>query len=204
MNYNRDVKKHKKKNSILTTKWDKFEKETTKRFTPSQHRMWNTFTFLVRFCILAIPLHLIVWTGYDFSHIISVTSYFTSKLMLLLGTDFFRIDNTFFISAETGTLAADIVKDCSGWKSFLALFSLIIATRHAGAKARFIGIAAGIPIIFIGNVIRLATTFHLTNLYGLGIFEVIHNMLWQGGLIFLVIGAWWIWLDKIAFNKRYI
>ncbi|NOQ37252.1 hypothetical protein GQ472_00050 [archaeon] len=197
-------RKRTKKDNILTARWNRFEKKTTKSFTLSQLRMWDTFIFLIRFCLLAIPLHLIIWTGYDFSHIISVTSHFTSNALTLLGTDFFRIDNTFFITTPTGMLAADIIKDCSGWKSFLALLSLIIATRHAGIKARTIGIAAGILIIFIGNIIRLATTFHLTHMYGLGIFDITHNMLWQGGLIILVLVSWFIWLDKIAFSKRYI
>ncbi len=197
-------RKRTKKDNVLTARWNRFEKKTTKSFTLSQLRMWDTFVFLIRFCLLAIPLHLIIWTGYDFSHIISVTGDFTSKFLTLLGTDFFRIDNTFFITTPTGMLAADIIKDCSGWKSFLALFSLIIATRHAGTKAKVIGITAGTLIIFIGNVIRLATTFHLTYIYGLGIFDLTHNMLWQGGLIFLVLASWFIWLDKIAFSKRYI
>ena len=195
---------HSKRNSALTIKWNNFEKKTKKKFTPSQLRMWDTLIFLTRFCLLAIPLHLIIWTGYDFSHIISITSDFTSRAMTILGTDFFRIDNTFFITTPTGMLIADIIKDCSGWKSFLALFSLMIATRHAGTKARILGITIGIPIIFIGNIIRLATTFHLTYIYGLDIFDLTHNMLWQGGLIFLVLASWFIWLNKIAFSKRYI
>ena len=197
------IKRKKSANSI-TSKWYQFEKKTTKKFTESQLRMWDTLIFLIRFCILAIPLHLIIWTGYDFSHIITITSYFTSKLLSVLGTNFFQIENTFIIKTATGTLIADIIKDCSGWKSFLALFSLIIATRHSTIKAKTIGIIIGTFAIFIGNVIRLATTFHLTYLKGLEIFDITHNILWQGGLILLVLAIWLFWLENLAFNKRYI
>lgn len=199
----RHIKKQKTTNGI-TNRWNKFEKKTTKDFTHSQSKMWDTLIFLIRFCILAIPLHIIIWTGYDFSHIITITSYFTSKLLSMLGTDFFQIENTFIIKTGTGTLIADIIKDCSGWKSFLALFSLIVATRHSTIKARTIGIMIGTFAIFIGNVLRLATTFHLTYLKGLEIFDITHNILWQGGLIILVLAIWLFWLENIAFNKRYI
>ncbi|MBW6462193.1 MAG: exosortase/archaeosortase family protein [DPANN group archaeon] len=198
-----NIKVNKNKN-ILISKWNKFEKKTTKKFTHSQFKMWDTLIFLIRFCVLAIPLHLIIWTGYDFHHIITITSYFTSKLLSTLGTDFFQIDNTFIITTATGTLIADIIKDCSGWKSFLTLFSLILATRHSTIKARALGIIIGIFAIFIGNIFRLATTFHLTYLKGLEIFDITHNILWQGGLIILVLAIWLFWLENIAFNKRYI
>ena len=201
-------KRTKTKNNNKThfkTLWIDFEKKTTKKFTESQLNMWNTLIFLTRFSLLAIPLHLIIWSGYDFSHIITITSYFTSKILSILGTDFFRIENTFFINTTAGgLLIADVIKDCSGWKSLLALFSLIAATRYSTMKAKSIGIVIGTAIIFIGNIIRLATTFHLTYLKGLEIFDITHNMLWQGGLIILVIASWWIWLEKIAFDKRYI
>lgn len=193
----------KNKNSFIQI-WNKFEKKTTDNFTPSQFKMWDTLIFLIRFCLLAVPLHIIIWTGYDFNHIITITSYFTSKLLSILGTDFFRIDNTFIITTGTGTLIADIIKDCSGWKSFLALTSLMIATRHSTIKARTIGILIGTFAIFIGNIIRLSTTFHITCLKGLEIFDITHNILWQGGLIILVLTIWLFWLNKIAFNKRYI
>ncbi|MEA3229428.1 MAG: archaeosortase/exosortase family protein [archaeon] len=196
------IKKKSKKQ--LAERFDKLEKKMTGKFTHRQKKMWNIFIFLVRFSSLAIFLNIILWTHYDFSHIITITSYFTSKVISVFGTDFFRIENTFFINTKTGMLIAEIIKDCVGWKSSLALISLMIATRYVSTKARAIGILIGIPIIFAGNILRLATTFHITYIYGLGFFKITHNILWQGGLIMLVIMTWWFWLEKIATDKRYI
>ncbi len=198
------MKKHKNKRSWLKKDIRLIEKDIIKNFTKNQIRMWDTLIFLTTFTLLAIPLHLIVWTGYDFNLICTITSDATEKVLIALGTDFFRIENMFIISTESGTLAADVVKDCSGWKSFLAIFSLIIATRRSSIKAKLIGIGLSIPIIFIVNVARLATTFHLTYTYGLSIFDFTHNLLWQGGLIIMVLAIWITWLNKIAFSKTYI
>ncbi len=180
------------------------ERKLTKDFTEKQLRLWDAFIFLSSFSLFAASLHLIIWSGYDFRHMIEITSIATSSLLSLTDINYYIQGNTFFIDTKTGLLIAEIIRDCVGWKSFLALSGLMIATRHVTLKSKLIGIIFGLLAIFAGNIIRLFTTFYITSKEGLEYFDMTHNILWQGGLIFLVVSIWWIWMKTITNKERYI
>lgn len=59
------------------------------------------------------------------------------------------------VSTITGRLTVEVIKDCVGWKSMLALFGLIFATPDVDMRKRIIGFALGAPFIFAANIFRI-------------------------------------------------
>ena len=78
----------------------------------------------------------------------------------------------------------------------MALWGLIFATRGVSYKKKFYGALVGIPLIFVGNAVRIASSVWLAMMFGLDKFTFIHDFLWQWGLIALVLGIWWGWLGS--------
>lgn len=180
-----------------SNKWSfgKLERRITVRMNRSQKRLWESLVFLVRFTILAGALHFLVWLNLDFAGIISLTAASVEAVIKPFIQDYIRVGSVFVIETVDGTLTAEIVRDCVGWKSFMALAGLIFAVRGVDMRKRLAGLAAGIPLIFIGNVARLSSTFIITQREGAAVFDSLHGLLWKWGLVALVLVLWYIWLE---------
>ncbi len=178
--------------------WDRFEADLTSRLDPGQKKLWNIFIFLLRFLVLAIPLHVLLWLNFD-AHILQVVTVNSVSFLLSQFSVSHRVIDVFLI-VYFGSVpwTIEIIKDCVGWKSFMAVCALIFAVRKVSAKKRIKGILIAAPIIFIGNIFRIFTSIYLSVTFGYKWFDFIHNFLWQWGLIALVIVIWWVWLEKIA------
>ncbi len=178
--------------------WDRFEADLTSRLDPGQKKLWNIFIFLLRFLVLAIPLHVLLWLNFD-AHMLQVVTVNSVSFLLSLFNVTHRVIDVFLI-VDPGSVpwTIEIIKDCVGWKSFMAVCALIFAVRKVSAKKRIKGILIAAPIIFAGNIFRIFTSIYLSVTFGYKWFDFIHNILWQWGLIALVILIWWVWLEKIA------
>lgn len=162
--------------------------------TPFQKKLLSIFVFLVKFAALSLPLHFLLWVNFDASQVQDFVANAAGQLLLSSGVEVSRNGLFLSIPTKTGPLTVEIIKDCVGWKSILALFGLIFATPNIIVKKRVFGLIAGAPIIFIGNILRIYATIYVTVLKGLEFWKVTHTYLWQEGLILLVIVTWYIWL----------
>ena len=162
--------------------------------TPFQKKLLNIFIFLALFAALSLPLHFLLWINFNATPVQIVVANTVGWMLDASGIAVSQ--NGLFLSAatKTGPLTVKIIKDCVGWKSMLALFGLIFATPKIEMKKRIAGLAAGVPVIFLGNLLRIYATMYVTVYGGLEYWEVTHTYLWQEGLIFLVIATWYVWL----------
>ncbi len=177
----------------IARKWALFERKTTKNFTPFQVRLWNALVFLLRFTVLAIPFHMVIWTNFDAYFLQAIVAKAVSYLLSLSGAFVSQAGN--FLYIETPSLwTVEIIKDCVGWKSFLAFTGLIFAVRGASAKTRIAGVLLGAPVIFFGNIIRIYTSIYASLIFGVEKFSLIHDVLWQWGMILLVLLVWLFWM----------
>ncbi|RLI95893.1 MAG: hypothetical protein DRO99_05250 [Candidatus Aenigmatarchaeota archaeon] len=165
--------------------------------------MIRTLEFLVRLLILALPLYLILGLG-------------ISLLPMQIATgnqSRWVLDNMGFRTQQDGAFIAveDNVKppfyfylndDCTGWKSMLFLFALIFAVPGVMMSRRLWGLAAGIPVIWAGNIARVVAVVVSERVYGLETAMLIHDYLWQIGLIVLVLTIWTIWLSWVRREQR--
>lgn len=85
-----------------------------------------------------------------------------------------------------------INKDCTAWKSFIIFISLIMASRGF-LKEKLTGLVVFIPFIYIINLLRIVIISFI-GLINPGMIQIVHNILWQLGMIAVVLGSWLIWL----------
>ena len=179
--------------SDIARKWALFEKKTTKKFTPFQVRLWNVLVFLSRFTVLALPFHLILWTNFDAYFLQVIVAKGVFYLLSFSGVLVTQADNFLYVQAPF-LWAVEIIKDCVGWKSFLAFSGLVFAVRAASVKTRIMGLVAGACVIFFGNIIRIYTSVYAGLIFGTETFPLIHDVLWQWGLMMIVLVAWLCWM----------
>ena len=95
-----------------------------------------------------------------------------------------------------------INEDCTGWKSMLFLFALIFSVPGIALKKRLFGLVIGIPLIWIGNIARIVGVVLAQESYGVQTALIIHDYLWQLGLIAIVIIIWVVWLSWARKQKK--
>lgn len=157
-----------------------------------QQQLLRIALFFFRFSILVLPLHFLLWANWDVYFLQKQLAGGVAVAMRLLGVSV-RQDHHFLIFAGWGTV--EIIKDCLGWKSVMALFGLIFAVDKINMKERVKGLVLGIVLLILGNYLRLVTTFYAVVAWGAN-FQVIHSFLWRWGLMFLILGYWTLWFKK--------
>ncbi len=163
------------------------------KLTKEQERLWRTLQFIIRFTVFSIPLYLIIWLNIGMMPL----------QFLVADHAFWAIDAYGYSVSMDGLLMSVgqdspfmflIGEDCTGWKSMLAFVALVIATLGVSLRKRALGIAVGIPLIYLGNLARILLVVMAEAAYGYDAALFIHDWLWQAGLIALVLVLWLGWL----------
>lgn len=162
--------------------------------TPFQKKLLRIFVFLVKFAALSLPLHFLLWVNFDASRVQLFVAGLIEKLLLSSGVEVIRNGVILGMQTKTAPLTVEIIKDCVGWKSVLALLGLIFATPNITFKKRILGAVVGAIIVFLGNILRIYSTIYVTVLKGTAFWEITHGFLWREGLMLLVILTWYTWL----------
>ena len=157
-----------------------------------QRRMHDVLLFLVRFFLLSVVLHFLIWLNLDMSRIQMIIADSIYFILTIFKISIPKAGNIFMLSDSSGKILAEITRDCVAWKSILAYICLIFATevKIKSTQKKISAMIAGSAIIFFANIVRLATTFAVVQAYGIKYFDVVHNVLWQGGMVILIIVLW--------------
>lgn len=160
------------------------------RLTQGQARMMRVLEFLVRVCVLALPLYLVMWLGLDLYPI---------QLAVASQSDWILQAMGYQVARDGAGLTANgfgffIIPDCTGWKSMLFLFALVLAVPGVSLRKRAWGIALGLPLVWLGNLARVVGVVAAQGAWGTDAALVIHDWLFQAGLVALVLGIWTAWL----------
>lgn len=171
------------------------------KLTKDQEKMWQTLLFLVKLLILVIPLYLILAFNVDLSPLQEITTNQAYWIFKNMGFDVSR--DGFILSVGSADSAVGIntnpvvfliSEDCTAWKSILLLFALIVAVAGVSMKKRLLGLAVGIPVLWLGNLARIFAIVLIAQNYGFTAASIVHDYLWQLGLISLVLLIWVVWL----------
>ncbi|MCK5039871.1 MAG: exosortase/archaeosortase family protein [Candidatus Aenigmarchaeota archaeon] len=176
------------------------------KLNSKEKRLYGVLLFLVKFFLLSLVLHFLIWLNIDMT---GIQNFVAQSIHLILTITGFSITKTgvfFILKDSTGTLFAEITRDCIAWKSILAYVCLIFATEVKAKKKKrkqkktffeslegykkVRAMLIGSAIIFFANIVRLVTTFAFVHIYGIKYFDFIHNILWQGGMMILIIALW--------------
>ncbi|MFH1127178.1 MAG: archaeosortase/exosortase family protein [archaeon] len=183
---------------VIEEMWDRFETKVVFSLDSKQRRLWEVFVFLMRFLILAVPLHVLLWLNFD-AYLLQIwTAKIVSFFLYAAGVAHETAGIFLFVPLGSLQWTIEIIKDCVGWKSFMAVSGLMFAVRKVRLEKRIAGVLVAAPIIYFGNAFRIFSSIYLTRIFGFEWFDFIHGFLWQWGLIALVILIWWVWLEKFA------
>lgn len=172
-----------------------------------QKKLLEALLFLVKVLIFAIPLYLILIFQnvlYPLQEAVSQNIYL---ILNFIGLETFK--DGFLL--KTNGFAFLISEDCTGWKSMLFLIALILAVPKVNIRKRIVGLAFGVPAIYLGNLFRILIMVFISLGFRPEFAKVIHDYFWQLGLISLVLVVWILWLiwigkfgrkGEITFLKR--
>ncbi len=168
----------------------------------NDRELWNALLFLMRFIVLSIPLYLVLWLDISLLPLQQAVS--GSTLFMLRAAGFTaHSEGLVMYVGETDPFIFQTGPDCTAWKSILCFFALVFATPGVSMKKRLLGLLAGIPLIYLGNLARIFGVVLIEDAYGLETAMMLHDWLWQAGLISIVLIIWLIWL-RWDFLKTHI
>lgn len=152
--------------------------------------------FLVKFNLLAIPLYLIMYMNLNIPAAQSFVANIINSMLNVFGYE--SVVEGYFLRFSVGMsiVSIEINFDCIGWKSVYALFALVAATPRIVWERKLKFLIIGLPAIFVINIIRIFVTIIVIMNFGISYLEIVHNLLWQEGLILAVVGLWYLWLKK--------
>lgn len=156
--------------------------------------------FLIKFNLLAIPLYLLIYFNISYVPLQGFIAAASVPFIKMFGhsaslVDYFGCDAP-SVSGPDFQKPVCISWDSTGWKSMYALAALVIAAPVAGWKGKLRFLAAGIPLIFLINYLRIVTTILIALNFGWRYFELVHTVLWREGLIIAVVLIWYLWLRR--------
>jgi len=157
-------------------------------------KLLRMLVFLIKFNLFAIPLYLIILSGFQWAFLKEATAGSVFVMLRISGIDA-SIENSYIaVPMSNGSFVASIDWDCTGWKSMFALFALIFATDFP-LRRKLAGLVL-LPVIYSINLVRIWFMFFFASVYGLAYYSILHATIWSLGLITAILILWIIWLKK--------
>lgn len=183
---------------------NKYSIKKIKRLLRSKKPMTQILAFLIKFNLLAIPLYIILMSGFQWTALNQATESAVFNMLIASGVPASISDQFITIPIENGNFAGDVNWDCTGWKSMYALFALIFATAFSLRK-KIYGLLF-IPVVYLINLVRIWFMFWFVYTYGAAYYSVIHATIWSWGLIAAILALWLVWMrlpiDRKIRRKR--
>ncbi|MBI2971530.1 MAG: exosortase/archaeosortase family protein [Candidatus Aenigmarchaeota archaeon] len=161
------------------------EKETVRRLA----------VFLVKLAVFSLPIYAILLTGYQSALLMHLTTDISFWFLKATGMQAELVDGTIVIPVENGSWGAYVSWDSTGWKSALALLSLIFATDFTLRK-KLMGLLL-VPVVYAANILRIWFMFFAVSTYGIEAFPVLHLTVWSWGLVAVVLVLWVVWMKYV-------
>jgi len=162
-----------------------------KGLSPEQARLYRSFVFLVRLVVLALPLYIIIMLGVDM-HLLQLAAAAHSALLLNL------MGQTVILQGTGITMGNGfqffIIDDCTGWKSMILLFALVLAIPGVAMRDRGLALLVGIPLVWAANLARIAGIVQAQSAWGTQTALSLHNTLFQAFMVAVVLVIWLAWL----------
>lgn len=95
---------------------------------------------------------------------------------------------------QPGGFAYEIYYRCTGFLP-VACLSVFILAYPGNFRHKFAGLALGIPLLILLNLVRLVHIF-IIGVTRPAYFDFAHNVLWNGIILLAVLGFWLIWKNR--------
>ncbi len=97
---------------------------------------------------------------------------------------------------QAAGFAVDVKNGCNGVEAMLILVAAVLAFP-ASWRERLLGIAIGVAVIQLLNLVRVVSLFWL-GVHRRDIFETFHTAVWQTILILAAVGLFLLWSRRIG------
>ena len=154
----------------------------------SQKFLTRVLTFLVRFLLLAAPAYLLFKAGLDFTRLQEIIAGQTAWLANLMGVE--STVSSYLI--RTPGVWFEVVEACTAWRDVVGLIALVVAVPAVSLKKRSWSLI-GIPVLYIVNLFRLATTIVIGN-YFPPFLHLAHDVMWKFFSAVFIVIVWVAWL----------
>jgi exosortase/archaeosortase family protein len=98
----------------------------------------------------------------------------------------------------TDAVTVKVIPACSAWVGMAAIIALILAFPGGSKKGKLYGVVLAVTLLYVVNIVRLASTISLTSWYGLWVFNLLHIFLWREAMIGIALVGWVGWLKWLA------
>jgi len=158
--------------------------------------------FFIKLNAYAVPLYTFLLLDIRFAFVQDFVR--DASFFLLNSAGFSPALNGYVLSIPitNGSWGAVINWDCTGWKSLLFMFALVMAAGRSMDK-KLAGLAVLLPLVFAVNIARIFFMFWIAST-NLALFPVIHAVVWSFGLLAAVLIFWILWMkwDTIKEQAR--
>ena len=103
-------------------------------------------------------------------------------------------------SVQLANGGMDIISECSAIYVAI-LFTAGVVAFPTSARARLLGLGLGLPIIFVINIVRLASLGAVIR-YRPDLLPLFHEYLWQVFFILVVAGLYLLWIERFVPRAR--
>jgi archaeosortase B (VPXXXP-CTERM-specific) len=103
-------------------------------------------------------------------------------------------------TVHVGAAGMEIVSECSAIY-VLILFSAAVIAFPTTWRARLRGLAVGIPVLLVVNVVRLVTIGAVIQ-HKPALLPLFHEYLWQVLFVLVVAGLYLFWMEKVIPRAR--
>lgn len=90
----------------------------------------------------------------------------------------------------------DIVRQCTGLFEVITLIAAVFAYPST-LKNKIKGIAIGLPLIYVFNIVRLVSLAYL-GIYSFSLLEIVHDYVLQITFFSFVVSIWFFWINSVV------
>lgn len=163
------------------------------RITKEQRIMISVLIFLFKLILLSAPIYLILFFSIPLTPLHDAVLIQTVDIFSAAG--FNPTYSGYMITVnKTHEFSFGIGEDCTPWKSIWLFFALIIAVPAVSADRRLLGFLCGFAILWAANLARIFFIVWTEQFVSYSVAMFIHDYLWKGILILVVLIMWIVWL----------
>lgn len=152
----------------------------------------------VLFAVILAALHAFTWLfalkgyikwGYGTAHIVS-------SILNAMGIRNTVDYNIIYLRNDTW----NVTSECTALNAVFLFISFIVA-YPSRFNSKLFGIAAGIPLIIIVNILRLVVLGWVTE-YWPQYSHLFHDYIWETIFVFFIVALWFIWISLVVNREK--
>jgi archaeosortase B (VPXXXP-CTERM-specific) len=90
----------------------------------------------------------------------------------------------------------NVTSECTAVNAIFLFIAFLLAYASS-ARSKLLGLAAGIPLILLANVLRLVALGWVTE-YWPKTAHLFHDYVWETVFLFFIVGLWFVWIDLVV------